>query len=168
MFQAMADAVDPLKAGGVEITNWEMDQIVAAGQKGKDEIMNSLGRYKAILERLGLINDDVEDEIENGVTGELKAEMTEGTASELVGLWNMTALDIRSLLTLSNEHFIECRAHLANIANIYAQIIEINSNTKATATNTGTLIDKLTEGIKSLENKLEDIKKNTKGYNGRG
>ncbi|MEB3375470.1 hypothetical protein SFC43_27305 [Bacteroides sp. CR5/BHMF/2] len=83
MFQAMAEAVDPLKAGGVEITNWEMDQIVAAGQKGKDEIMNSLGRYKAILERLGLINDDIEDEIENGVTGELQAAVTEGTASSL-------------------------------------------------------------------------------------
>lgn len=168
MFQAMAEAVDPLKAGGVEITNWEMDQIVAAGQKGKDEIMNSLGRYKAILERLGLINDDIEDEIENGVTGELQAAVTEGTASQLVGLWNMSALDIRSLLNLSHEHFIECRTQLANIANIYVQIIGINNNTKATADNTGTLVEELKTGIKSLETKLDEIRKNTKNYNGRG
>ena len=168
MFQAMAEAVDPLKAGGVEITNWEMDQIVAAGQKGKDEIMNSLGRYKAILERLGLINDDIEDEMENGVTGELQAAVTEGTASQLVGLWNMSALDIRSLLNLSHEHFIECRTQLANIANIYVQIIGINNNTKATADNTGTLVEELKTGIKSLETKLDEIRKNTKNYNGRG
>lgn len=168
MFQAMAEAVDPLKAGGVEITNWEMDQIVAAGQKGKDEIMNSLGRYKAILERLGLINDDIEDEIENGVTGELQAAVTEGTASQLVGLWNMSALDIRSLLNLSHEHFIECRKQLANIANIYVQIVEINNNTKATADNTETLVEELKTGIKSLETKLDEIRKNTKNYNGRG
>ena len=168
MFQAMAEAVDPLKAGGVEITNWEMDQIVAAGQKGKDEIMNSLGKYKAILERLGLINDDIEDEIENGVTGELQAAVTEGTASQLVGLWNMSALDIRSLLNLSHEHFIECRTQLANIANIYVQIIGINNNTKATADNTGTLVEELKTGIKSLEAKLDEIRKNTKNYNGRG
>lgn len=168
MFQAMAEAVDPLKAGGVEITNWEMDQIVAAGQKGKDEIMNSLERYKAILERLGLINNDIEDEIENGVTGELQSAVTEGTASQLVGLWNMSALDIRSLLNLSHEHFIECRTQLANIANIYVQIIGINNNTKATADNTGTLIEELKAGIKSLETKLDEIRKNTKNYNGRG
>jgi phage tail tape measure protein, TP901 family len=168
MFQAMAEAVDPLKAGGVEITNWEMDQIVAAGQKGKDEIMNSLGRYKAILERLGLINDDIEDKIENGVTGELQAAVTEGTASQLVGLWNMSALDIRSLLNLSHEHFIECRKQLANIANIYVQIVEINNNTKATADNTETLVEELKTGIKSLETKLDEIRKNTKNYNGRG
>lgn len=168
MFQAMAEAVDPSKAGGVEITNWEMDQIVVAGQKGKDEIMNSLGRYKAILERLGLINDDIEDEIENGVTGELQAAVTEGTASQLVGLWNMSALDIRSLLNLSHEHFIECRTQLANIANIYVQIIGINNNTKATADNTGTLVEELKTGIKSLEAKLDEIRKNTKNYNGRG
>ena len=168
MFQKMADAVDPTKDGGIGITDWEMNQIVSAGQDGKEEIMNSLGRYKAILERLGLINDDIEDKIENGVTGELQAAVTEGTASQLVGLWNMSALDIRSLLNLSHEHFIECRTQLANIANIYVQIVGINNNTKATADNTGTLVEELKTGIKSLETKLDEIRKNTKNYNGRG
>lgn len=168
MFQKMADAVDSTKDGGIGITDWEMNQIVSAGQDGKEEIMNSLGRYKAILERLGLINDDIEDKIENGVTGELQAAVTEGTASQLVGLWNMSALDIRSLLNLSHEHFIECRTQLANIANIYVQIVGINNNTKATADNTGTLVEELKTGIKSLETKLDEIRKNTKNYNGRG
>lgn len=33
----------------------------------------------------------------SGVTGELQAAMTEGTASQLVGLWNMTSLDLREI-----------------------------------------------------------------------
>ena len=31
------------------------------------------------------------------VTGQLQAAMTEGTASQLVGLWNMTASDVRAI-----------------------------------------------------------------------
>lgn len=168
MFQKMADAFNENSAGGFELTNWEIDQIVAAGQLGKDQILGQLGRYQELLKKLGLVNSEVEDEIENGVTGELQAAVTEGTASQLVGLWNMSALDIRSLLNLSHEHFIECRKQLANIANIYVQIIGINNNTKATADNTGTLVEELKTGIKSLETKLDEIRKNTKNYNGRG
>lgn len=168
MFQKMADAFNENSAGGFELTNWEIDQIVTAGQQGKDQILGQLGRYQELLKKLGLVNSEVEDEIENGVTGELQAAVTEGTASQLVGLWNMSALDIRSLLNLSHEHFIECRTQLANIANIYVQIIGINNNTKATADNTGTLVEELKTGIKSLETKLDEIRKNTKNYNGRG
>lgn len=168
MFQKMADAFNENSAGGFELTNWEIDQIVTAGQQGKDQILGQLGRYQELLKKLGLVNSEVEDEIENGVTGELQAAVTEGTASQLVGLWNMSALDIRSLLNLSHEHFIECRTQLANIANIYVQIIGINNNTKATADNTGTLVEELKMGIKSLETKLDEIRKNTKNYNGRG
>lgn len=168
MFQKMADAFNENSAGGFELTNWEINQIVTAGQQGKDQILGQLGRYQELLKKLGLVNSEVEDEIENGVTGELRAAVTEGTASQLVGLWNMSALDIRSLLNLSHEHFIECRTQLANIANIYVQIIGINNNTKATADNTGTLVEELRMGIKSLETKLDEIRKNTKNYNGRG
>mgnify|MGYP000137286399 FL=1 len=168
MFQKMADAFNENSAGGFELTNWEIDQIVSAGQQGKEQILGQLGRYQELLKKLGLVNSEVEDEIENGVTGELQAAVTEGTASQLVGLWNMSALDIRSLLNLSHEHFIECRTQLANIANIYVQIVEINNNTKATADNTGTLVEELKTGIKSLETKLDEIRKNTKNYNGRG
>ena len=168
MFQKMADAFNENSAGGFELTNWEIDQIVSAGQQGKDQILGQLGRYQELLKKLGLVNSEVEDKIENGVTGELQAAVTEGTASQLVGLWNMSALDIRSLLNLSHEHFIECRTQLANIANIYVQIIGINNNTKATADNTETLVEELKTGIKSLETKLDEIRKNTKNYNGRG
>lgn len=168
MFQKMADAFNENSAGGFELTNWEIDQIVSAGQQGKEQILGQLGRYQELLKKLGLVNSEVEDEIENGVTGELQAAVTEGTASQLVGLWNMSALDIRSLLNLSHEHFIECRKQLANIANIYVQIVEINNNTKATADNTETLVEELKTGIKSLETKLDEIRKNTKNYNGRG
>ena len=162
MFQKMADAFNENSAGGFELTNWEIDQIVSAGQQGKEQILGQLGRYQELLKKLGLVNSEVEDEIENGVTGELQAAVTEGTASQLVGLWNMSALDIRSLLNLSHEHFIECRKQLANIANIYVQIVEINNNTKATADNTETLVEELKTGIKSLETKLDEIRKTLK------
>lgn len=168
MFQKMSDAFREDSAGGFKLTNNEINQIVSAGQEGKEQIMNSLGSYKAILERLGLVNKDIEDEIENGVTGELQAAMTEGTASQLVGLWNMTALDIRSLVQLSSNHFAECRSCFSNVLEIYEQIKSINTNTANTANNTASLLNKLEEWIKSLESKLEDIKKNTKNYNGRG
>ena len=96
--------------------------------------MGQLGRYQELLKKLGLVNSEVEDEIKMVLPGELQAAVTEGTASQLVGLWNMSALDINSLLNLSHEHFIECRkTQLANIANIYVQIIGINNNTKAKA-----------------------------------
>ena len=31
------------------------------------------------------------------LTGELQAQMTEGTGSQLVGLWNMSAMDTRAI-----------------------------------------------------------------------
>ena len=43
MFQKMADAFNENSAGGFELTNWEIDQIVAAGQQGKDQILGQLG-----------------------------------------------------------------------------------------------------------------------------
>ena len=104
----------------------------------------------------------------NGVSGKLNAEMTEGTASELVGLWNMTAMDIRSLLNLSVDHFSACRDGWQKINEIVNILNSIDTNTGNTATNTGEMVNKLEQGIKDLKDELSAIKTNTKNYNGRG
>ena len=100
----------------------------------------------------------------NGVTGKLNAAMTEGTASDLVGLWNMTAMDIRSLLNLSVDHFAACREG-------WQKINEIVGILNAIATNTGATVESLKElssSISEVKGELTEIKKNTKSYNGRG
>ena len=90
--------------------------------------------------------------------------MTEGTASDLVGLWNMTAMDIRSLLNLSVDHFAACREG-------WQKINEIVGILNAIATNTGATVESLKElssSISEVKGELTEIKKNTKSYNGRG
>ena len=165
MFQTMADAFDEKSEDGFAISDKEMNDIVAAGQEGKDQINASLDRYRELLERLGLMNEDIDVE---GVTGKLNAAMTEGTASDLVGLWNMTAMDIRSLLNLSVDHFAACRDGWQKVNEIVGILNAIATNTGNTATNTNSLVSKLEQGIKDLKDELTEIRKNTKNYNGRG
>lgn len=56
---------------------------------------------------------DTENTVKNGVTGQLQAAMTEGTASQLVGLWNMTSLDVRALRDMTAEHFRQAKQYIA-------------------------------------------------------
>ena len=103
-----------------------------------------------------------------GVTGQLKAAMTEGTASELVGLWNMTAIDIRILKELMITSSEEFRNSRINVNAIFEQTKLIQLNTFRTANNTGDIITKLEEWIGIIKEELKSIKNNTKSYNGRG
>ena len=107
----------------------------------------------------------------DGVTGKLNAAMTEGTASALVGLWNMTATDIRSLLNLSSDHFAECRDGWQRVNEIVGLLGSINTNTENTADNTAATteaLNSLSDRIGEVKNELAEIKRNTKSYNGRG
>ena len=101
------------------------------------------------------------DKERKGVTGELRAEMTEGTASQLVGLWNMTALDTRSV----RESASQMRIDIGGILEQNAQII---ANTANTAIHTEKAVSSLTEGFGKLDKRLESIESNTRGYTGRG
>lgn len=101
------------------------------------------------------------EEKKTGVTGELRAEMTEGTASQLVGLWNMTALDTRSV----RESASQMRIDIGVILEQNAQII---ANTANTAIHTEKAVSSLTEGFGKLDKRLESIESNTRGYTGRG
>lgn len=96
-----------------------------------------------------------------GVTGQLKAEMTEGTASQLVGLWTMTASDTR----LIREATMFSRQHLSDILQ---QSYLIEHNTALTAENTLQTVNSLTAGFGKLDSRLASIETHTRGYTGRG
>lgn len=103
----------------------------------------------------------------SGVSGQLKAEMTEGTASQLVGLWNMTAMDIRALKELTVELLEMGHVFFPDIRQLLAVVILIEENTRATAENTAEAVKELGEGFKQMGGKLDTIATNTKETNSR-
>lgn len=98
----------------------------------------------------------------NGVTGELHAQMTEGTGSQLVGLWNMSAMDTRAIKDhLKNNPIPDITKEFTLLQN---ELSAIKQNTKDTADNT----DGIKEQFEEMNEKLELIEKNTKQNNSRG
>lgn len=118
---------------------------------------NKAAQYKEELEPL------LEKEKKtSGVTGEIQAQMTEGTGSQLVGLWNMSAMDTRAIKDhLKNNPIPDIAKDLSSLQN---ELSAIKQNTKDTADNTGYN----EEGFKKLEEKLDKIEYNTKQNNSRG
>lgn len=140
---------------------------LTSGVLGQQDAYNALlKKYQEMASNKGLDIFKPDDESEEkGVSGKLEAAMTEGTASELVGLWNMTAMDIRVLLNLSSEHFSECRRSWDITYSIWEETQKIASNTERTANNTDGLVEKLEDGLKSVKDELSEIRKNTKKNN---
>lgn len=140
---------------------------LTSGVLGQQDAYNALlKKYQEMASNKGLDIFKPDDESEEkGVSGKLEAAMTEGTASELVGLWNMTAMDIRVLLNLSSEHFSECRRSWDITYSIWEETQKIASNTERTANNTDGLVEKLEDGLKSVKDELSEIRKNTKNNN---
>lgn len=137
-------------------------RVDSAEQRAIDALVATLDRKAAQYENAlsPYLNDANKDR--TGVTGELQAQMTEGTGSQLVGLWNMTAMDTREIKDhLKNNPFPNVSKDLYAIQN---ELVEIKQNTRETADNT--------EGIKEqfdeMNEKLENIEKNTKQNNSRG
>lgn len=136
-------------------------RIDTAEQKAIDALLASLDNKAAQYEKA--LDPYLDKETKrSGVTGELQAQMTEGTGSQLVGLWNMTAMDTREIKDhLKNNPFPNVSKDLYVMQN---ELAEIKQNTRETADNT--------EGIKEqfdeMNEKLENIEKNTKQNNSRG
>lgn len=137
-----------------EVLKNEYMSYVDAAIKERDELAKTIG-----------YNSDNKDE--SGVTGKLQAALTEGTANEVLGVINMSALDLRTLKGLTAEHFKDYATEMNYISNLVDEARQINVNTKRTADNTDGLIDKLDTGFKGLKNELAEIKKNTKDTSGR-
>ena len=104
----------------------------------------------------------------SGSTGKLEAALTEGTASEVLGVMNMAALDVRMLKDLEVSHFKDYGTEMNYIASMLDQTVQINANTYRTANNTDGLIKKLDEGFSGMSDRMDQVVKNTKGYTGRG
>ena len=134
-----------------------------------NQIGNDMDAAQAFMENwqkeaekrgFNLYND--KDNKQKGVTGELQTQMTEGTGSQLVGLWNMTAMDIRAMKEMMQGYsFPNVEKELNSI--LY-ELNAINRNTRDTADNTkdiNTHFDK-------MNGNLEKIEKNTKSNNSRG
>ncbi len=102
-----------------------------------------------------------------GASGQLQAEMTEGTASQLVGLWNMTALDMRALRELTAGGIETARQIQPDVRQILLTVILIEENTRATAQNTGATVSELKEGFDRMHRQLDAIMANTKESNSR-
>lgn len=136
-------------------------RIDTAEQKAIDSLLASLDNKAAQYEKaLDPYLD--KDKKRSGVTGELQAQMTEGTGSQLVGLWNMTAMDTREIKEhMKNNPFPNVSKDLYAIQN---ELAEIKQNTRETADNTDGIKDK----FDAMNEKLENIEKNTKQNNSRG
>lgn len=140
-----------------------------ADKKRFEDTANAAGeRFTEAMKMYDELFKDTENTVKNGVTGQLQAAMTEGTASQLVGLWNMTALDIRALKDMTVEYFRQAKPYMLNVESILAETRQINANTLRTANNTDGIVDSIESGFTRMGRELSEIKSNTKSYNGRG
>jgi hypothetical protein len=153
-------------------------RIAEEEEKVTEDFMNSMkDSMKDGQKFLNLWNDDAKangfdpytnEDTKSGSTGKLEAALTEGTASEVLGVMNMTALDVRTLKDLQVSHFKDYGTEINYIASMLDQTVQINANTYRTANNTDGLIKKLDDGFSGMGDKLDKVVKNTKGYTGRG
>lgn len=100
----------------------------------------------------------------SGASGQLKAELTEGTGSQLVGLWNMTAMDMRAVKELTSLQLDYSKKIQPDVHQIMQTAIRIEENTRATAASTAATVTRLDRAVTELER----IAKNTKSNNSRG
>ncbi len=140
-----------------------------ADKRRFEDTANAAGeRFTEAMKMYDELFKDTENTVKNGVTGQLQAAMTEGTASQLVGLWNMTSLDVRALRDMTAEHFRQAKQYMLNVESILAETRQINANTLRTANNTDGIVDSIESGFTRMGRELSEIKSNTKSYNGRG
>ena len=82
---------------GVNFSTGEIRQIKGLLESSMSSISAQSKEWVQMMTDMGLVvNKDMSSRVQE-VTGQLQAAMTEGTASQLVGLWNMTASDVRAI-----------------------------------------------------------------------
>lgn len=153
-----------------ELGNYMSDGILTETEQSKfRDMVNAAG--ERFTEALKAYNGLFEDETGgdgSGVSGQLQEAMTEGTASQLVGLWNMTANDIRSMRNLTAEQIMLCSMMNLNVGEVLRQQFLIEMNTRRTADNTAVAVEEVKSGFTRIDSRLKAIDLNTKGYTGRG
>lgn len=112
------------------------------------------------------LTDGKEDaEPESGVTGQLQAAMTEGTANQVLGAINMMNIRTADLLQVDLEHREVSRAGFVDVCGVLRESFEVQ---KRIEVNTASTVAGLKDGFDRLDVRLGNIESNTKGYNGRG
>lgn len=112
-----------------------------------------------------LTDGKADAEPENGVTGQLQAAMTEGTANQVLGAINMMNIRTADILQVNMEHRELDRAGFVDVCGVLRESFEVQ---KRIEVNTASTVAGLREGFDRLDVRLGNIESNTKGYNGRG
>jgi len=161
-----------LQPGVTELMNMVSDAmadgILTADEKAAVALKQKENDAIAARDQQAFADLGLNDSKKSGVTGQLTAATTEATASQLVGLWTMTSLDIRSIkewLLYGNKVDQAKTVDIsASVGVIMENTRQIALNTKLTADNAGRTADN-TNGLIDV---LKDINNNTKGTRSRG
>lgn len=130
-------------------------------QAGGENFTKAMGAYQNLLK-------EADGTLAEGVTGQLQAAMTEGTASQLVGLWNTTASDVRAIRDWLLMGTVTVPESPFNMTQMIELQNEIAVNTRVTAQSTTATMHELRDGLGRMDQRLEAIDRNTRGYAGRG
>ena len=162
VFKMAEDFTDETSDGGVSFSADEIRQLKEALEDSKNSIKDRFSGWGKAMEDLELVVDQGLSDRVKGVTGQLEAAMTEGTASELVGLWTMTAMDIRVIREwLLTGTDVSLPQPGFDLSELLEQQYRIEQNTRMT-------VYQLQDGFGRMGQQLDAIERNTRGYYGRG
>ena len=149
---------------GVNFSTGEIRQIKGLLESSMSSISAQSKEWVQMMTDMGLVvNKDMSSRVQE-VTGQLQAAMTEGTASQLVGLWNMTASDVRAIRDWLLTGTVTVPESPFNMTQMIELQNEIAVNTRVTAQSTTATMHELGR----VNQHLESIDRNTRGYAGRG
>ena len=149
---------------GVNFSTGEIRQIKGLLESSMSSISAQSKEWVQMMTDMGLVvNKDMSSRVQE-VTGQLQAAMTEGTASQLVGLWNMTASDVRAIRDWLLTGTVTVPESPFNMMQMIELQNEIAVNTRVTAQSTTATMHELGR----VNQHLESIDRNTRGYVGRG
>ena len=149
---------------GVNFSTGEIRQIKGFLESSMSSISAQSKEWVQMMTDMGLVvNKDMSSRVQE-VTGQLQAAMTEGTASQLVGLWNMTASDVRAIRDWLLTGTVTVPESPFNMTQMIELQNEIAVNTRVTAQSTTAMMHELGR----VSQRLEAIDRNTRGYVGRG
>ena len=153
---------------GVNFSTGEIRQIKGLLESSMSSISAQSKEWVQMMTDMGLVvNKDMSSRVQE-VTGQLQAAMTEGTASQLVGLWNMTASDVRAIRDWLLTGTVTVPESPFNMTQMIELQNEIAVNTRVTAQSTTATMHELRDGLGRMDQRLEAIDRNTRGYAGRG
>lgn len=149
---------------GVNFSTGEIRQIKGLLESSMSSISAQSKEWVQMMTDMGLVvNKDMSSRVQE-VTGQLQAAMTEGTASQLVGLWNMTASDVRAIRDWLLTGTVTVPESPFNMTQMIELQNEIAVNTRVTAQSTTATMHELGR----VNQHLESIDRNMRGYVGRG